>query len=36
MHQARLVRLPVHVVRELNQVLRARRALEAARQRRAR
>lgn len=31
MHQARLVRLPVHVVRELNQVLRARRALEAAR-----
>jgi RNA polymerase nonessential primary-like sigma factor len=31
MHQARLVRLPVHVVRELNQVLRARRTLEAAR-----
>ena len=31
MHQARLVRLPVHVVRELNQVLKARRALEAAR-----
>jgi RNA polymerase nonessential primary-like sigma factor len=30
-HQARLVRLPVHVVRELNQVLKARRALEAAR-----
>ena len=30
MHQARLVRLPVHVVRELNQVLRARRALESA------
>jgi RNA polymerase nonessential primary-like sigma factor len=30
MHQARLVRLPVHIVRELNQVLRARRALEAA------
>ena len=30
MHQARLVRLPVHVVRELNQVLKARRALEAA------
>lgn len=30
MHQARLIRLPVHVVRELNQVLRARRALEAA------
>lgn len=29
MHQARLVRLPVHVVRELNQVLRTRRALEA-------
>ena len=29
MHQARLVRLPVHVVRELNQVLKARRALEA-------
>ncbi len=29
MHQARLVRLPVHVVRELNHVLRARRALEA-------
>lgn len=27
--QARLVRLPVHVVRELNQVLKARRALEA-------
>ena len=31
LHQARLVRLPVHVVRELNQVLKARRALEAAR-----
>jgi RNA polymerase nonessential primary-like sigma factor len=31
MHQARLVRLPVHVVRELNQVLRARRALESRR-----
>jgi RNA polymerase nonessential primary-like sigma factor len=30
-HQARLVRLPVHVVRELNHVLRARRALESAR-----
>ncbi len=30
MHQARLVRLPVHVVRDLNQVLKARRALEAA------
>jgi RNA polymerase nonessential primary-like sigma factor len=30
MHQARLIRLPVHVVRELNQVLRTRRALEAA------
>ncbi len=29
MHQARLVRLPVHVVREINQVLKARRALEA-------
>jgi RNA polymerase nonessential primary-like sigma factor len=28
MHQARLIRLPVHVVRELSQVLRARRALE--------
>ena len=27
--QARLVRLPVHVVRELNQVLKARRLLEA-------
>jgi RNA polymerase nonessential primary-like sigma factor len=31
MHQARLVRLPVHVVRELNLVLKTRRALEAAR-----
>ena len=31
MHQARLVRLPVHVVRELNHVLKARRALEALR-----
>jgi RNA polymerase nonessential primary-like sigma factor len=31
MHQARLVRLPVHIVRELNQVLKARRALEALR-----
>lgn len=31
MHQARLIRLPVHVVRELNQVLKARRLLEAAR-----
>ena len=30
MHQARLVRLPVHVVRDLNQVLKARRALESA------
>src|SRR5690349_17939872 len=30
MHQARLVRLPVHVVRELNQVLKARRTLEAS------
>ena len=29
MHQARLVRLPVHVVRELHQVLRMRRTLEA-------
>jgi RNA polymerase nonessential primary-like sigma factor len=29
MHQSRLVRLPVHVVRELNQVLKARRALES-------
>lgn len=29
MHQVRLVRLPVHVVRELNQVLKARRTLEA-------
>lgn len=29
MHQARLIRLPVHVVRELNQVLKARKALEA-------
>ena len=29
MHQSRLIRLPVHVVRELNQVLRARRTLEA-------
>jgi RNA polymerase nonessential primary-like sigma factor len=31
MHQARLVRLPVHVVRELNAVLRVRRALERER-----
>jgi len=31
MHQARLVRLPVHVVRELNQVLKARRVLEGQR-----
>jgi len=30
MHQSRLVRLPVHVVRELRQVLRARSALESA------
>jgi len=30
MHQARLVRLPVHVVRDLNQVLKARRLLESA------
>ena len=29
MHQSRLIRLPVHVVRELNQVLKARRTLEA-------
>lgn len=29
MHQARLIRLPVHVVRDLNQVLKARRALES-------
>jgi RNA polymerase nonessential primary-like sigma factor len=29
MHQARMIRLPVHVVRELNQVLKMRRALEA-------
>jgi len=29
MHQARLVRLPVHIVRELNQVLKTRRLLEA-------
>lgn len=28
MHQARLIRLPVHVVRELNQVLKARRVVE--------
>jgi len=28
LHQARLIRLPVHVVRDLNQVLKARRALE--------
>ncbi len=31
MQQARLVRLPVQVLRELNQVLKARRALESAR-----
>lgn len=31
MHQARLVRLPVHVVRDLNHVLKARRRLESAR-----
>lgn len=30
MHQARLVRLPVQVVRDLNQVLKARRKLESA------
>jgi len=29
MYQSRLVRLPVHVVRELNQVLKARRVLES-------
>ncbi len=29
MHQARLIRLPVHVVRDLNQVLKARRVLES-------
>lgn len=29
-HQARLIRLPVHIVRELNQVLRAWRTLEAS------
>jgi RNA polymerase nonessential primary-like sigma factor len=29
LHQARLIRLPVHVVREVNQVLRTRRVLEA-------
>ena len=34
MHQARLVRLPVHIVRELNQVLKARRALEASQRQR--
>ena len=31
MQQARLIRLPVHVLRELNQVLRAKRGLEAQR-----
>jgi len=31
MQQGRTIRLPVHVIREVNQVLRARRALEAAR-----
>lgn len=30
MHQVRTVRLPVHVIRELNQVLRARKHLEQA------
>ena len=30
MQQARLIRLPVHVVRELSQVLKAKRALETA------
>jgi RNA polymerase nonessential primary-like sigma factor len=29
LHQARMIRLPVHVVREVNQVLKLRRALEA-------
>jgi RNA polymerase nonessential primary-like sigma factor len=29
MHQSRLIRLPVHIVRELNQVLKARRLLES-------
>ena len=29
MHQARLIRLPVHVVRDLNKVLKTRRLLEA-------
>ena len=29
MHQARLIRLPVHVVRDLNQVLKVKRLLEA-------
>lgn len=29
MHQARMIRLPVHVVRELNHILKARRALES-------
>jgi len=28
MNQGRVIRLPVHVIRELQQVLRARRALE--------
>jgi RNA polymerase nonessential primary-like sigma factor len=31
LHQGRTIRLPVHVVRNLSEVLRARRALEAAR-----
>lgn len=33
MHQARLVRLPVHVVRDLNQVLKARRQIESCQDR---
>lgn len=36
MNQARTVRLPVHVIRELNQVLRAKRHLEKARRTRRR
>ena len=32
LQQSRLIRLPVHVVRELNQVLKAQRTLRAARQ----
>ncbi|HAG75829.1 MAG TPA: RNA polymerase sigma factor RpoS, partial [Thauera sp.] len=30
MNQSRTIRLPVHVVKELNQVLRAQRSIEAA------